>query len=154
MYKIYKIIIILIIINFPSTSHSHVKHYDNLNRIEFDIYRNNKQIGRHTFSFERSETKLAVHSDIYFEIKKLGVVLYKYKAEGTEIFSDGKLIEFYSKTKQNKKDKYVNMKLEGNEYIIDGSSYKGKTSKKIFLERGGITQLFKLRHKLVLSPEE
>ena len=126
MPKIYKILIIIIIINLPFSANSHVQHYDNLNRIEFDIYRNNKQIGKHIFSFERSGSKLTVQSDINFEIKKLGVVLYKYKAEGTEIFLDGKLIEFFSKTKQNKKDKYVNMKLEGNEYIIDGSSYKGK----------------------------
>ena len=31
-----------------------------------------------------------------------------------------------SKTNQNGKEKYVNMKLEDDEYIIDGSSYKGK----------------------------
>ncbi len=37
------------------------------------------------------------------------------------------MIKFTSKTNQNGKKKYVNLKLEGEEYIIDGSSYQGKT---------------------------
>ena len=126
MFNINKIIttLIIILISFPAGAH--VNHYDNLNRIEFDIYRNNKQIGKHIFTFLRSDNKLLVKSDINFVIKKLGVTLYKYRAQGTEIFEEGKLIKFNSTTNQNKKEKYVNLKLVGNEYIIDGSSYKGK----------------------------
>ena len=36
------------------------------------------------------------------------------------------MIKFNSKTNQNEKNKYVNIILENNEYIVDGSSYKGK----------------------------
>ena len=67
---------LLIFISFPSSLNSHLQHYDNLNRIEFDIYRNNKHIGKHIFSFSRSEDQLAVESEINFKIKKLGIVLY------------------------------------------------------------------------------
>ena len=63
---------------------------------------------------------------LILKIKKFGVVLYKYHVNGTEIYENGKLIKFNSKTNQNGKNKYVNMKLENGEYIIDGSSYKGK----------------------------
>jgi len=105
-----------------------VEHYENLNRIEFDIYRNSKHIGKHIFSFRRLEGKLFVDSEINFEIKKLGIVLYKYHVKGTEVYKNGKLIKFNSKTNQNGKDKYVNMKLEENDFIIEGSSYKGKAS--------------------------
>ena len=125
MIRIYKILILIILLIFPFPSESHVQHYDNLKRIEFDIYRNNKNIGKHIFTFERNGERLSVVSEINFEIKKLGVVLYKYFAEGTEVFENGILIQFNSKTRQNKKDKFVNMKLEGDEYIIDGSSHKG-----------------------------
>ena len=46
---------------------------------------------------------------------------------GTEIYKDGKLIKFNSKTDQNGKKKYVNLILDDNdEYVIDGSSFKGK----------------------------
>ena len=127
MFKIFKILLLLIFTTFPFSSNAHVQHYDNLNRIEFDIYRNNKHIGKHTFSFKRSDGQVAVKSEINFEIKKLGIVLYKYHVNGTEIYKDGKLIKFNSKTNQNGKEKYVNMKLENGKYIIDGSSYKGET---------------------------
>ena len=126
MLKIYKLFIFIILLNLPLSAYSHVQHYQKLNLIEFDIYRNDKHIGKHVFSFRKLEDKLAVDSEINFKIKKLGVVLYKYHVKGTEIYKEGELIKFNSKTNQNGKEKYVNMFLENNEYIIDGSSYKGK----------------------------
>ena len=127
MFNIYKIIIFLTLISLPFSTNAHVQHYDDLNRIEFDIYRNNNHIGKHVFSFKKSDGQLAVESEINFEIKKFGIILYKYHVKGTEIYKDGQLIKFNSKTNQNGKEKYVNMKLENEEYTIDGSSYKGKT---------------------------
>ena len=133
MHKIYKIIILLIFFTIPFSSNAHVQHYDDLNRIEFDIFRNNKQIGKHIFTFVRSDKQLKVISKINFKIKKLGVVLYRYSAEGTEVFENGDLIKFNSTTNQNKKNKFVNLKLDKNEYIIEGSSYKGKAPKDYIL---------------------
>ena len=126
MFKIFRLISLLIFVTFPFSTSAHVQHYKDLNRIEFDIYRNNKHIGTHIFSFKKSEGQIAVESEINFEIKKLGIVLYRYHVKGTEIYKDGKLIKFNSKTNQNDKHKYVNLKLEDGEYTIDGSSYKGK----------------------------
>ena len=128
MFKIYKIFVLLFIIFFSLPADAHVQHYDNLKRIEFEIYRNNKLIGKHTFSFKKLDGQLAVKSEINFKIKKVGITLYDYHVSGMEIYKDGKLIKFNSKTNQNGKEKYVNMKLENGEYIIDGSSYKGKAS--------------------------
>ena len=126
MFRIYKILIILFLISFSFTSKAHIQHYENLNRIEFDIYRNKDFIGKHIFVFTRSDEETIVDSEINFKIKKFGVVLYKYHVKGTEIYKNGKLTKFNSKTDQNRKKKYVNIKLEDDEYIIDGSSYKGK----------------------------
>ena len=126
MNKIYKIAIYLILISLPFSSLAHVQHYENLKRIEFDIYRNNKNIGKHVFSFEKKDGQLKINSEINFIIKKLGIVLYKYNVKGTEVYKDGKLVKFNSKTDQNGKEKYVNIKVENGEQIIDGSSYKGK----------------------------
>ena len=125
MLKNCKIIIILFFITFPFTSESHVQHYNNLNHVEFDIYRNDKNIGKHTFSFIKKDNQFTVKSEINFEIKKFGVVLDKYHVIGTEIYQDGELVKFNSKTNQNGKKKYVNLKLVNGEYEIDGSSYKG-----------------------------
>ena len=126
MKKIYKVIVLLILINIPNTLSAHVQHYKTLNSIEFDIYRNGKNIGKHVFSFKRENNILKVNSEINFKIKKLGVTLYKYNVKGTEVYKDGKLIKFNSETNQNGKSRYVNIKLDNDEYIIDGSSYKGK----------------------------
>ena len=128
MNKIYKVAILITLIILPLAAEAHIKHYENLNRIEFDIYRNNKHIGKHIFSFEKSNDQLAVESEINFEIKKLGIVLYKYYVKGKEIYKDGKLVTFNSKTNANGKSKYVNLKLSNNEYDIDGSSFKGKVT--------------------------
>ncbi len=116
----------LIFVTFSFSTKAHVQHYDNLKRIEFDIYRNNQNIGKHIFSFNKSNGQLAVESEINFEIKKLGIVFYKYYVKGTEVYNAGKLVKFNSKTNQNGKEKYVNMKLHNGEYEINGSSYQGK----------------------------
>ena len=133
MSKIYKILIFLSLLFLPFFANAHVQHYENLNRIEFDIYRNSKHIGKHIFVFKKSNDQLAVESEINFEIKKFGVVLYRYYVKGTEIYKNGDLIKFSSKTNQNGKKKYVNMKLNSDEFIIDGSSYKGKAPKNYLL---------------------
>ena len=127
MRKNYKIIIILILIFFPFSVNAHVQHYKDLKRIEFDIYRNNKHIGEHIFSFAKSNEQISIESKINFIIKKLGIVLYEYHVEGKEVYEDGKLIRFNSRTDQNGKEKYVNLELENDEFIINGSSFKGKT---------------------------
>ena len=126
MFRIYKYFILIFFLLLPITSNAHVQHYDSLNRIEFDIFRNNKHIGQHIFSFKKHDNQLQVDSEINFEIKKFGVVLYKYHVKGTEYFENGKLVKFNSKTNQNGKEKYVNVKLEDNQLVIDGSSFKGK----------------------------
>lgn len=128
MNKIYKICIIIQFLLFSFPAQSHVEHYKDLNKIEFDIYRNDNHIGKHIFSFKKEGKNLEVESEINFEIKKVGVVLYKYHVKGTEYYKDGKLIKFNSKTRQNKKEKFVNLNLENDVFIIDGSSYKGKAS--------------------------
>ena len=55
MYRIYKNIIFLLLIILPFTASAHVQHYDKLNKIEFDIYRNNKHIGKHIFEFKKKD---------------------------------------------------------------------------------------------------
>ena len=75
MIKIYKILIFVIFLAIPFTVHSHVQHYEKLNRIEFDIYRNNVHIGTHVFSFRKMEDKLAVDSEINFQIKKIHLLI-------------------------------------------------------------------------------
>ena len=66
-----------------------------------------------------------------FKITKLGVDLYKYFAASEEIYKDNSFFKFSSKTNQNKKEKYVNIIFnpDDDNLIIDGTSYKGNSSK-------------------------
>ena len=102
-----------------------INKYNNLDKLEFDIYRNNKLVGYHTYDFIRQEKDLLVKSKIFFQIKKVGVVFYSYEVNGKEYYSDNKFIKFESTTKQNKKNKFCKIFMKNNEFFIDGSSYSG-----------------------------
>ena len=116
---------------FPVSSFSHLQHYDKINYLEYDLFRNNSLIGSHKYDFLRNGENLVVKSIVNFKISKLGVVLYKYYAESSEEYNKNIFKSFKSKTLQNKKNKYVNISVEKDkkELKIDGSSFKGAADK-------------------------
>ena len=122
---------IIIFSLFSFKSFGHVDHYANFNYLEYELFRNNKSIGYHKYDFKREGDNLSVISEVSFKITKLGVDLYNYFAESEENYKKGAFTSYSSKTKQNKKDRYVNISVdETNDHlIIDGSSYKGKAEK-------------------------
>ena len=108
----------------------HVDHYKNYDYLEYELFRNDRLIGYHKYEFVRNNNNLTVNSIVEFKISKFGVNLYKYFASSSEKYKNSKFLSFNSKTKQNKKDKYVNIKVDDSQkqLIIDGSSYKGSAS--------------------------
>ena len=124
------ILSIIILISLCFSVSSHIEHYSKFNYLEYELFRNNKSIGYHKYDFERNGNTLAIKSEVSFKITKLGVDLYKYFASSEEIYINNSFSKFSSKTKQNKKDKYVNISVDKDkDLIIDGSSYKGKADK-------------------------
>ena len=121
---------IIIFLSSFTSSLGHVEHYSKFNYLEYELFRNNKLIGFHKYNFDRKNEVLTVNSDVEFKITKFGVDLYSYKATSIEEYKDNIFFKFSSKTLQNKKEKYVNISLDesNKELIVDGSSYKGKTS--------------------------
>ena len=107
-------------------SFAHVLHYQNLNKLEFDLYRNNKLIGQHIYIFNRDGKNFTVQNKINFKIKKFGVTLYRYSSEGLEKYNNGKFESFSAKTNHNNKEKFCKIYKKENEFFIEGSSYKGK----------------------------
>ena len=114
---------------------SHVGHYASYNYLEYELFRNNKSIGYHKYDFNREGKNLSIISEVNFKITKLGVDLYKYFAKSEENYKNGEFDSYFSKTKQNKKDRYVNIKFDKqtNQLIIDGSSYKGPANKEFIV---------------------
>ena len=129
MKKISVAIILYFILNV--NTFGHLEHYTGVKYLEYDLFRNNDLIGSHKYNFSQKGDNLTVKSVVNFKITKLGIDLYKYFAESTEIYNKNIFTSFSSTTRQNKKDKYVNINLDNkkNKLYIDGSSYKGEADK-------------------------
>tara|TARA_B100001093_G_C26626430_1_gene926934 strand:+ start:76 stop:759 length:684 start_codon:yes stop_codon:yes gene_type:complete len=125
------ILSIIIFFSFFTTVNTHVEHYEKYNYLEYELYRNNQSIGYHKYNFVRDGDNLSIKSEVSFKITKLGVDLYKYFAKSDENYFNGAFSSYTSKTKQNKKDRYVKITVDQTDknLIIDGSSYKGKANK-------------------------
>ena len=127
-----KITIILSLIFFSTISLAHVGHYKKFNKIEMEVLRNDEVIGYNNYSFKREGEKTTVKNQYKFVVKLLSATIFKVEGYGEEIYLEDNLISFQSKTLQNKKEKFVNLKFNKNnkKFDIEGSSYSGEASKK------------------------
>ena len=127
-----KIFINIILFTFFSTNlNAHISHYKNFKKIEMEIFRNNELIGYNYYFFKTKNDEVQVTNQTKITVKLFGATIFDIESYGEEKYKNDKLISFISKTKQNKKEKFVNLKLdiEKNKFIIKGSSYSGEASK-------------------------
>jgi hypothetical protein len=105
-------------------------HYNKFNKIEMEILRDGEVIGYNYYFFKKDADNTTVTNQLKFTVKLFGATIFEVESYGEEKYIKDKLISFNSKTQQNKKDKYVKLKLneEKNEYDIKGSSYTGSAS--------------------------
>ena len=125
-----KFAIVLLVVFFSSISLAHIGHYNKFDKIEMEILRNDEVIGYNNYYFKRDDEKTIVKNQYKFEVKLLSATIFKVEGYGEEIYLKDNLISFQSKTLQNKKEKFVNLKLDKNnkKFDIKGSSYSGKAS--------------------------
>jgi hypothetical protein len=126
-----KIFINIILFLFLSSNlNAHVSHYKDFKKIEMEIFRNNELIGYNYYFFETEKNQTKVINQIKITVKLLGAKIFDVEGYGEEKYDKDKLVSFNSKTKQNKKEKFVNLELnkEINKFIIKGSSYSGKAN--------------------------
>jgi len=122
--------VILLVLFFSSISLAHIGHYIKFDKIEMEILRNDEVIGYNNYFFKRDGEKTIVKNQYKFEVKLLSATIFKVEGYGEEIYLKDNLISFQSKTLQNKKEKFVNLKLDKNnkKFDIKGSSYSGEAS--------------------------
>ena len=127
-----KFLIALLTIFFSSISLAHIGHYNKFEKIEMEILRNNEVIGYNNYFFERDGETTTVKNQYKFEVKLLSATIFKVEGYGEEIYLNDSLISFQSKTLQNKKEKFVSLKLDNSnkKFNIKGSSYSGEASLK------------------------
>ena len=127
-----KFAVFLLVVFFSSVSLAHIGHYNKFDKIEMEILRNDEVIGYNNYFFKRDGEKTIVKNQYKFEVKLLSATIFKVEGYGEEIYLNDDLISFQSKTFQNKKEKFVNLKLDknGKKFDIKGSSYSGEASLK------------------------
>tara|TARA_B100001079_G_scaffold148966_1_gene127679 strand:- start:1028 stop:1648 length:621 start_codon:yes stop_codon:yes gene_type:complete len=105
-------------------------HYNKFNKIEMEILRDGEVIGYNYYFFKKDSDNTTVTNQLKFSVKLFGATIFEVESFGEEKYIKDKLISFNSKTRQNKKDKFVQLKLNDkeNEYDIKGSSYIGVAS--------------------------
>ena len=113
---------------FPTIANTHVQHYKNLQRIEFDIYRNNDLVGFHKVNVKKKgDNTKEVITDILIEVKILGIKVHTYKSYGVETYKNDELIDFKSKTQDGSDNDYCNIKkISDGKYSFDGMTENKK----------------------------
>ena len=125
-----KILLFLFFLTYSFNSTAHMAHYNKFNKIEMEILRDGEVIGYNYYFFKKDSNNTTVTNQLKFSVKLFGATIFQVESFGEEKYIKDKLISFNSKTRQNKKDKFVQLKLNDKEngYDIKGSSYKGDAS--------------------------
>ena len=125
-----KLLFLTFLLIYSFNSSAHMAHYNKFNKIEMEILRDGEVIGYNYYFFKKDEENTTVTNQLKFTVKLFGATIFEVESFGEEKYIKDKLISFNSKTRQNKKDKYVQLKLNENEnvYDIKGSSYTGSAS--------------------------
>jgi hypothetical protein len=95
-----------------------------------EILRDGEVIGYNYYFFKKDSDNTTVTNQLKFTVKLLGATIFEVESYGEEKYINDKLISFNSKTLQNNKEKFVNLKLneQKNKFEIKGSSYSGEAS--------------------------
>ena len=125
-----KFLLFIFLLTYSFNTNAHMAHYNKFNKIEMEILRDGEVIGYNYYFFKKDADNTTVTNQLKFTVKLFGATIFEVESYGEEKYIKDKLISFNSKTQQNKKDKYVKLKLneEKNEYDIKGSSYTGSAS--------------------------
>ena len=125
-----KLLLLVYLLMYSFNGAAHMDHYNKFNKIEMEILKDGDVIGYNYYFFKKDLDKTTVTNQYKFTVKLFGATIFEVEGYGEEKYIKDNLISFNSKTLQNKKNKYVELKLnqQTNEYDIKGSSYSGKAS--------------------------
>ena len=125
-----KFLLLIFFLTYSFNGTAHMAHYSKFNKIEMEILRDGKVIGYNYYFFKKDRDNTTVTNQLKFTVKLFGATIFEIEGYGEEKYIKDKLVSFSSKTLQNNKDKYVELKLneQKNGYDVKGSSYTGKAS--------------------------
>ncbi|MDC1132377.1 hypothetical protein OAS64_00615 [Candidatus Pelagibacter sp.] len=125
-----KFFILIFFLTYSFSSGAHMAHYNKFNKIEMEILRDGEVIGYNYYFFKKDGYKTTVTNQIKFAVKLFGATIFEVESYGEEKYIKDQLVSFNSKTLQNDKKKYVNLKFnkQTDKFDIQGSSYNGQGS--------------------------
>ncbi len=100
--------------------------------IEFNVFRKGQPFGEHKLSFERSANgDLKVENDIRLTARFGPIVVYRYRHQSTETWSDGRLIALEGETRKEGDDFDVNATADGDALNVMGTLFEGAVDPQI-----------------------
>ena len=87
--------------------------------LAFTVYRNGKEIGHHTISFQNEGVNRKVTVVIDLAVKALGVTAYRYVHNSHEVWSGNSLQALEARTDDNGKKYIVRVQRGSNGLVVD-----------------------------------
>jgi hypothetical protein len=87
--------------------------------LDFSVFRNGQQIGRHTLSFQHEGGNRTVTVSVNFAVKALGLVAYRYTHNAKEVWSGSALQSLASTTDDNGRKFAVRIQRGANGLMVE-----------------------------------
>ncbi|MBK8175274.1 MAG: hypothetical protein IPK66_08495 [Rhodospirillales bacterium] len=87
-------------------------------RIHFDVVRSGAVIGTHDVDFSTGAAGLSVRTHINIAVTLLGVNVFEFRHDGTEVWKNDRLVSFDSKTHDDDSDFFVIGRATSNGFAI------------------------------------
>jgi len=88
----------------------------------FQVYLDNKKIGRHDFILQETDSQKILRSEANFEYRLLFVKLYGYEHQNTETWAGDCLSRIESTTNANGEPFQVRGSLQGDRFVLNGNA--------------------------------
>lgn len=92
------------------------------------LLRSGSRIGAKTVRVRRSGDEVAVETNIDIDVRLVGLPLYRYKLQSSEVWVGGELASLRSRTDDNGTAHFVDATREGNRVKVAGSEFSGMVS--------------------------
>lgn len=88
--------------------------------LDFTVMRGGNEIGTHRLVFTRDGDELKVKIDTDVAVKMLGIAVYRFEHDGSEVWRDGHLVSLQSKTNDDGTPHHLAVKEDGGKLMVDG----------------------------------
>ena len=106
---------------------------DRDSRLDFAVYRDDSEIGTHSYVFHRKNDALdvTIKTNIAVKVPLVGITLYHFEHEEHETWKNGSLAALQSKTDEDGTAHHLTVKRDGSKLDVDGDGRTGTSDPSI-----------------------